>query len=47
VNPTRVDDVHVDALWPELLLLIHRVDEGHETASHDVESGYEVVNLVL
>jgi hypothetical protein len=46
VNPARVDDVHVDALRPELLLLINRVDEGHETDGHDAGLGYEVVSVV-
>jgi hypothetical protein len=46
MDPARVDDVYVDALRPELLLLINRVDEGHKTAGNDTESGYAVVNVV-
>jgi hypothetical protein len=38
MDPARIDDVHVDALRPELLLLINRVDEGHETDGHDAGS---------
>jgi hypothetical protein len=46
MDPARVDDVHVDALWPELLLLIHGVNEGHKATSNNAKSGYEVANVV-